>query len=149
MAASYQTRMAYPDSLFKFDLTYYDRNTLILRSTSCDTLDAIYTANITYKNSIQTVSVDVAAGKPLNASLLSINSLFYQIVQAPDPTASNVSSAVPSFQYMFPSDLSQLFHGARMRAMRDSLIRPRVELYRISVCLALVATGRCDSLTAL
>ncbi|KAF9694807.1 hypothetical protein EKO04_006817 [Ascochyta lentis] len=128
MAAPYQANLTESDdghtSLYKFDLTYRDQTTNGLRNTSCTTLDANYTANITYENSVQTVTVDIAQGQALNATILSINSLFYHVVQAPDPTATNLTWENAPMRYFSEESLSELYHGVQLRSIRDALIRP-------------------------
>lgn len=128
LAAPYRTNVTESEdrhtALYKFDLTYHDRATKSLKNTSCTTVDARYTANITYQNSVQTVLVDVVNGNALNATILSINSLFYNVIQSSDPTATNLTWDNSALRAFSDESLSNLYHGIQLCAIRDTLVNP-------------------------
>lgn len=118
MAAPYQSQ-----DQFLFDLTYKSRDTNTLAHMSCTTLDANYTAHVSYLNSIQSVTVDVTEGQPLNASLLNRSSLFYDVIQSV-PTDTGFTYVIDGLHWNFTADeLSQVYHGSQLRTIRDTLVR--------------------------
>jgi hypothetical protein len=116
MAAPYQSA-----DQFLFDLSYRRRDIDDLAHISCVTLDSTYTAHVEYLDSLQTVTVNVEEGQPLNASLLNQSSLFYDVLQSkPTETGFAYTTGVHNFT---TEKLFEVYRGTQLRAIRDTLVQ--------------------------
>lgn len=107
---------------FKFDITYRSIDDYSLRNISCTIMEATYLAHIRYLDSIQTVTVTVEEGQPLNASLLDQPKLFYDVKYSiPSPSSFTYSDSL--YHNFTMRELFEVYHGTQLRAMSDTLSR--------------------------
>lgn len=107
---------------FLFDLSYRSRDTNNMAHMSCTTLDSTYTAYVKYMDWIQTVTVDITEGQPLNASAIGRSNLFYDVMQSV-PTETGFAYSDSTFYNFTTEELFDMYHGSQLRTIRDTLVR--------------------------
>ena len=107
---------------FKFDVSFHELGEVDLQNISCTILSATYSAHVKYQNWIQSVTLDVIDGKPLNASALEQVRLFEDFLTATQTPNGFTYSDSPVHNFKMP-ELFQLYHDAQLLTMSQTLTR--------------------------
>lgn len=113
--------------IWTFSISYRANDSKVLknglRNVSCTVVNAMYTAHIKHTNSTQTVSVEVQKEEPLNATALSEDYIFSDVVNS-GPTAKDFTKTESPEHNFTMGDIDARYHGMQLRAMSDTFMRP-------------------------